>query len=212
MKNAKETFIRLAFASKALRFGEFTLKSGRKSPYFFNAGQIYTGMGMRTIGQLYADALIKSGLEYEHLFGPAYKGLPIATATAFALAEQGINVTLTFNRKEAKDHGEGGNLIGAPLTGKTIIVDDVIAAGTAFRESYATINNTGAEVTGVVISLDRCERGLHDISTLKEIEAQGIRVVSLITIYDLINFLKAAGESDKVSTLTDYLAIYGDGA
>lgn len=208
MTNA-ETFIRLAIDNNALKFGNFVLKSGRISPYFFNAGQFYQGLALNQLGKLYAQAIMNSQIEFEHLFGPAYKGLPLATATAVALAESGINTTVTFNRKEAKDHGEGGILIGAPLTGATIIIDDVITAGTAFREAKDLIETHGGTVTAVVIAFDRCERGKNNQSTLKEIENQGIRVLSLITLVDLINFLKATGDTNNLAKIQQYQAEYG---
>lgn len=209
MDNYKETFIRLALDCQVLKFGEFTLKSGRLSPYFFNAGLFYQGKALRQLGQFYAKTLIKHGIDFQHLFGPAYKGLPLATATAIALAELGKDITVTFNRKEAKTHGEGGQLIGAPLHGNTVIIDDVITAGTAFRESQALIAENGGKLTTVVIALDRCERGLTNQSTLAEIEAQGIRVLSIITLFDLINYLRQDGQLKEVERLLAYQAQYG---
>ena len=167
----KDAFIRLALDCNVLKFGEFTLKSGRISPYFFNAGLFYQGDALRQLGQFYAQTLIQNSIDFQHLFGPAYKGLPLATTTAVALAEAGINTTVTFNRKELKTHGEGGQLIGAPLTGNTVIIDDVITAGTAFREAQQLINAHGGQVTAVVIALDRCERGESRQSTLAEIQS-----------------------------------------
>src|SRR3989338_568215 len=152
MHCSKSDFIKLALTNKVLQFGQFTLKSGRQSPYFFNAGLFYQGESLRQLGQFYAKTLLDQQVEFSQLFGPAYKGLPLATATAIALAEKGKNATVTFNRKEIKSHGEGGQLIGAPLNGKTIIVDDVITAGTAFRESQALIKANGGELTGVIIA------------------------------------------------------------
>ncbi|ARG97798.1 orotate phosphoribosyltransferase [Legionella micdadei] len=209
MDTSKEAFIRLALDCQVLKFGEFTLKSGRISPYFFNAGLFYQGEALRQLGYFYAKTLIDDKIDFEHLFGPAYKGLPIATATAIALAELGVNTTVTFNRKEAKDHGEGGNLIGAPLHGSTIIIDDVITAGTAFRESQTLIKQNGGQLTGVVIALDRCERGQTHQSTLKEIEAQGIRVLSIITLFDLIDYLRKNNQTQDVERLLAYQREYG---
>ena len=209
MDTSKEAFIRLALDCQVLKFGEFTLKSGRISPYFFNAGLFYQGKALHQLGYFYAKTLIEHQMEFDHLFGPAYKGLPLATATAIALAELGINVTVTFNRKEAKDHGEGGNLIGSPLSGKTIIIDDVITAGTAFRESQSLIKQNGGQLEGVIIALDRCERGQSNQSTLKEIEAQGIRVVSIITLFDLIDYLRKNNQSREVGHLLAYQQEYG---
>lgn len=209
MNPFKESFIRFALDCQVLKFGEFTLKSGRLSPYFFNAGLFYTGNALRQLGQYYAKTLINHQINFQHLFGPAYKGLPLATATSIALAELGMDVTVTFNRKEIKDHGEGGQLIGAPLSGKTIIVDDVITAGTAFREAQNLIQQHGGQLSGVIIALDRCETGLTNQSALKEIEAQGIQVFSIITLFDLIDYLNMEGLDEKVEQLLAYQQQYG---
>lgn len=205
----KDAFIRLALECNVLKFGEFTLKSGRLSPYFFNAGLFYQGAALRQLGQFYAEVLVNSQLNFQHLFGPAYKGLPLATTTAVALAERGIDTTVTFNRKEAKAHGEGGQLIGAPLTGNTIIIDDVITAGTAFREAQHLIQQHGGTTTGVIIALDRCERGESNQSTLLEIKNQGIAVFSIITLFDLIDYLQRQGEQEQVHQLQRYQEQYG---
>jgi orotate phosphoribosyltransferase len=209
MNHIKSSFIKCALDAGVLRFGAFTLKSGRISPYFFNAGLFYEGQVLQTLGAFYAQTLIQHHAQFQHLFGPAYKGLPLATTTAIALAAQGINCTVTFNRKEVKAHGEGGQLIGAPLTGKTIIVDDVITAGTAFRESQTLINNNGGELVGVIIALDRCERGLTPRSALQEIKEQGINVYSIITLFDLIDYLKDEGQNEWVQKLMAYQECYG---
>ncbi len=205
----KDAFIRLALNCNVLKFGEFTLKSGRVSPYFFNAGLFYQGEALRQLGQFYAQTLIHHAIEFQHLFGPAYKGLPLATTTAVALAEAGINATVTFNRKEIKTHGEGGQLIGAPLVGNTVIIDDVITAGTAFREAQQLIDAEGGHLTAVVIALDRCERGNTHQSTLTEIENQGIRVLSIITLFDLIDYLERHHEHHLVKQLQQYQELYG---
>ena len=205
----KDAFIRLALDCNVLQFGEFKLKSGRLSPYFFNAGLFYHGEALRQLGQFYANTLIHHSIAFQHLFGPAYKGLPLATTTAVALAEAGINTTVTFNRKEIKTHGEGGQLIGAPLTGNTVIIDDVITAGTAFREAQQLIHANGGHVTAVVIALDRCERGETRQSTLAEIEKQGIRVLSIITLFDLIDYLQRHNEHQQVKQLQHYQELYG---
>ncbi|VEB38117.1 orotate phosphoribosyltransferase [Legionella cherrii] len=209
MNQMKSAFIKLALDCQVLKFGEFTLKSGRSSPYFFNAGLFYQGNALRQLGQFYAKTLTEQKAQFDHLFGPAYKGLPLATATAIALAEFGQETTVTFNRKEVKDHGEGGQLIGAPLTGRTIIVDDVITAGTAFRESQILIKENGGQLTGVIIALDRCERGVSQNSALAEIKAQGIDVYSIITLFDLIDYLKSVNQNEQVKKLEDYQALYG---
>lgn len=209
MNHTKSSFIKLALDSQVLKFGEFTLKSGRISPYFFNAGLFYQGNALRQLGQFYAQTLLEQHVEFDHLFGPAYKGLPLATATAVALDELGKDVTVTFNRKEIKNHGEGGQLIGAPLTGKTIIIDDVITAGTAFRESQTLIKENGGTLTAVIIALDRCERGLTEKSTLAEIKEQGIEVYSIINLFDLIEYLNNANEKEQLKKLEAYQTLYG---
>ncbi|KTD63351.1 orotate phosphoribosyltransferase [Legionella spiritensis] len=209
MEYSKPAFIRMALACDVLKFGEFTLKSGRKSPYFFNAGMFYQGDSLRHIGHFYAKTLLDNQIEFQHLFGPAYKGLPLATATAIALAERGVNTTVTFNRKETKDHGEGGQLIGAPLQGNTVMIDDVISAGTAFRESQEHIKAHGGNLTTVVIAMNRCERGITDRSAVDEIEAQGIKVLSVITFFDLVDYLIAEGADREVERMKAYQKQYG---
>ncbi|RUR04288.1 orotate phosphoribosyltransferase [Legionella sp. km772] len=209
MNYTKSAFIKLALESKVLKFGEFTLKSGRISPYFFNAGLFYTGAALDQLGQFYAQTLIDNKVEMDHLFGPAYKGLPLATAAAIALNQSHKNITVTFNRKEIKDHGEGGQLIGAPLSGKTIIIDDVITAGTAFRESQSLIKMNGGQLTGVIIALDRCERGQTNQSALSEIANQGIKVYSIINFFDLIDYLKANKQEEELDKMQAYYELYG---
>lgn len=209
MNHTKSSFIKLALDNQVLKFGEFTLKSGRLSPYFFNAGLFYQGNALRQLGHFYATTLLEHEIEFDHLFGPAYKGLPLATATAIALDALGKNISVTFNRKEAKTHGEGGQLIGSPLTGRTIIIDDVITAGTAFRESQTLIKEHGGALTGVIIALDRCERGLGKQSTLSEIKAQGIEVYSIINLFDLIDYLKENNQKEQVNKLEAYQTLYG---
>ena len=210
MDSSKEAFIRLALESKVLKFGDFKLKSGRQSPYFFNAGLFYEGKALSQLGQFYAETLIKHKIDFQHLFGPAYKGLPLATTTAIALASLNYPVTVTFNRKEAKDHGEGGCLIGAPLnSGNTVIIDDVITAGTAFRESQKLIQEAEGHLRAVVIALDRCERGQGRESTLEEIKREGIEVLSIITLFDLIDYLKKEGKTSEVEKLNAYQKEYG---
>ena len=209
MNHTKSSFIKLALDCQVLKFGEFTLKSGRLSPYFFNAGLFYHGSALRKLGQFYAQTIMSHQIEFDHLFGPAYKGLPLATTTAVALDELGKDCTVTFNRKEVKNHGEGGQLIGSPLTGKTLIIDDVITAGTAFRESQTLIKENGGILSGVIIALDRCERGLTEKSTLSEIKAQGINVYSIINLFDLIEYLKNDNQSTQVNKLEAYQELYG---
>lgn len=207
--HSKHAFIELAIQNGVLTFGDFVLKSGRQSPYFFNAGLFYTGDALRQLGQFYANTLIDNHIDCQHLFGPAYKGLPLATATAIALSQRGIHSSVTFNRKEAKTHGEKGQLIGAPLTGNTVIIDDVITAGTAFREAQTYIKTNGGHLTTVIIALDRCERGINAQSTLADIKAQGINVLSIITLYDLIAYLENKGWHHEVKQMKAYQLEFG---
>jgi orotate phosphoribosyltransferase len=210
-------FIDLALARSALRFGRFTLKSGRESPYFFNAGLFNDGESLSILGQCYAEALQASNLSFDMLFGPAYKGIPLVSATAIAYAErQGRNLPWAFNRKEAKDHGEGGQMVGRALSGKVVIVDDVITAGTAIRESVELIRRAGAEPVAVLLALDRQERGQGDRSAVQEVEAEfGLRCISLLTLADLIDILARATPGREplpeahLQALRDYRAQYG---
>lgn len=191
MKAYQREFIELAMKKQVLKFGEFTLKSGRKSPYFFNAGLFNTGRDLALLGRFYAAALCDSGVQYDVLFGPAYKGIPIATTTAVALAEHhDLDMPYCFNRKEAKDHGEGGMLVGSPLSGRIVVVDDVITAGTAIRESMEIIRQNNASLAGVMLSLDRQEKGKGELSAVQEVERDyGCQVFSIITLNDLISYL-----------------------
>ena len=188
MQEYQRTFIDLALSRQALRFGSFKLKSGRESPYFFNAGLFNDGEAIAVLGQCYAAALTRSGLEFDMLFGPAYKGIPLATTTAVALAEHHHrNVPWAFNRKEAKDHGEGGNIVGSPLKGRVVIVDDVITAGTAIRESVEIIRAAGATPAGVALALDRQERGQGSLSAAQEVQAEfGIPVIAVARLDELL--------------------------
>lgn len=192
MKAWQREFIEFAISKQVLKFGEFTLKSGRKSPYFFNAGLFNTGRDLAQLGRFYAQALVDSGIDFDLLFGPAYKGIPIATTTAVALADRHQrDLPYCFNRKEAKDHGEGGLLVGSPLEGRVMLVDDVITAGTAIRESMEIITAHHATLAGVLISLDRQERGREAISAIQEVERDyQCRVISIITLKDLISYLE----------------------
>ncbi len=212
MQPYKQQFIRFCLDLGVLRFGEFTLKSGRVSPYFFNAGLFNTGGAMLELGRFYASALADSGLEYDMLFGPAYKGIPLVTATASALADRfGIDKPLAFNRKEAKDHGEGGNIVGAPLAGSVLIVDDVITAGTAIRESQTLIDAAGARPAGVLIALDRQERGQGERSAVQEVEdSMGVKVVSIIGLADLVSHLESSsGHERELAAVAAYRDRYG---
>ena len=190
MQIHQRTFLDLAMQHEALRFGEFTLKSGRLSPYFFNAGRFDSGAALATLGECYADTLLASGLDFDMLLGPAYKGIPLASALAISLARRGRDLPLAFNRKEAKAHGEGGALIGAPLAGRVLIVDDVITAGTAIRESIGMIRYAGATPCGVLIALDRQERGqVGERSAAQEVGAEfGLPVQAVATLSDLLNY------------------------
>ncbi|MCK9468844.1 MAG: orotate phosphoribosyltransferase [Porticoccaceae bacterium] len=208
----QQQFVDLAVAENALRFGSFTLKSGRQSPYFFNAGLLCHGGALAVLGRCYAAAITASGVEFDMLFGPAYKGIPLAAATAIALADHyGRDVPYCFNRKEAKDHGEGGSLVGAPLAGRVLIIDDVITAGTAIREVMAIIEQAEAQPAGVVIGLDRRERGKGDLSAIQEVERDyGIPVVSIITIDHVIGYLDQQGDrADTVAAIRNYRQHYG---
>lgn len=203
--NLKKKFIRLALDNQVLQFGDFTLKSGRQSPYFFNAGLFYNGEALRQVGQCYAQLLLDNKVDCQHLFGPAYKGFPLATATAIALAEKSQHTKVTFNRKEVKDHGEGGDLIGAPLSGDIVVIDDVITAGTAFHHAEQLIMRHHAHVSTVVVALDRCEKGQGDISALAEIQARGIEVLSIISLYDLIDYLEEQQSNQQAQVLRNFV-------
>ena len=211
MRPHQKEFIDLILDRGVLRFGEFTLKSGRASPYFFNAGLINDGESLRKLGACYAEALIDARAGFDMLFGPAYKGIPLATATAISLAQHHRrNVPVAFNRKEAKSHGETGTLIGAPLSGRVLIVDDVITAGTAVRESIGLIRAAGASPAGVLVALDRQERGQGRLSAVQEVQtAFSIPVIRIITLDDLIEHLEAGGPSDELAALQNHRANFG---
>ncbi|ACX90086.1 orotate phosphoribosyltransferase [Pectobacterium parmentieri] len=213
MKAYQRQFIEFALSKQVLKFGEFTLKSGRISPYFFNAGLFNTGRDLALLGRFYAEALVDSGVEFDLLFGPAYKGIPIATTAAVALAEHhDRDLPYCFNRKEAKDHGEGGSLVGSPLQGRVMLVDDVITAGTAIRESMEIIGAHGATLAGVMIALDRQERGRADLSAIQEVERDyQCKVISIITLTDLIAYLaekpEMAAHLDAVKAYREHYGI-----
>jgi orotate phosphoribosyltransferase len=212
MRGYKREFIELALELGVLRFGEFTLKSGRVSPYFFNAGLFNTGYAAAKLGRFYAEAIARSDMQFDMLFGPAYKGIPLATLAAASLAEQhDIDVPYAFNRKEAKAHGEGGSIVGAPLSGGVLIVDDVITAGTAVREAYRIISAAGAEVAGLVISLDRQERGQGPYSAVQELkQSLDIPVVSIVQLDDLITLLEESSEYEEfLEPVLSYRKQYG---
>lgn len=207
----RQDFIRFAIEQKVLCFGEFKTKAGRISPYFFNAGLFNDGASLRSLSQFYAQAILASGLSFDMLYGPAYKGIPLAAGTAIALVEQGRNVPYCFNRKEAKDHGEGGNLIGAKLQGRVMIIDDVISAGTSVRESIDLIAAGGAEPCAVVIALDRMERGTGELSAVQEVQRNyGIPVVSIATLDDLLGYLRDDPEmKQNLQAVQTYRDCYG---
>ncbi len=210
----QQQFLQLAISKKVLCFGEFTLKSGRISPYFFNAGLFDDGQSMLTVSQCYAETILNNKLSFDMLFGPAYKGIPLATGVAMVLAQQGRNVPLAFNRKEAKSHGEGGKMIGAPLQGRVLIIDDVITAGTAIRESIDIIRDQGAEVAGIVIGLDRQEKGLTSAySASQEIQnLYDVQVISVVGLADILQFSAQKPElSDYFVKLSTYRAEHGVG-
>ena len=212
MQAYQRDFIRFALKTGVLRFGEFILKSGRRSPYFFNAGLFNTGGRLERLGHFYAEAITASGLAFEVLFGPAYKGIPLVSATAIALArEQGRDLPWCFNRKEVKDHGEGGQLVGAPLAGRVLIVDDVITAGTAIRESLAIIEAHGARPAGVVVALDRQEKGQDERSAIQQVEEEtGVPVVSIVALAQLIEFLRDdPAMQAHLEAIEAYRAAYG---
>ena len=205
----QRAFLDTALSRGVLRFGEFTLKSGRQSPYFFNMGRIDTGAALADVGTAYAAAVVASGLPFDMLFGPAYKGIPLAAATAVALArEHGRDVPWAYNRKEAKDHGEGGMVVGAPLSGRVLIVDDVITVGTAVRESLGLIRGAGASVAGVLVALDRQERGQGALSAVQELAREhGVPVIAIVGLDDLMEY---AGTRPDLAAERERLLAYRD--
>lgn len=212
MKAYQKEFIEFAIERGVLKFGEFTLKSGRTSPYFFNAGLFNQGSDLARLGRFYAAALQDSGVQYDLLFGPAYKGIPIATAAAIALYDTyQKDVPYCFNRKEKKDHGEGGNLVGSPLKGRVMLVDDVITAGTAIRESMEIVQANGAQLAGVLIALDRQEKGLGELSAIQEVERDyNATVISIVKLNDVIAYLQDSADfSEYLDAVTAYRAQYG---
>lgn len=212
MRDYQQQFIEFAITNQVLRFGNFTLKSGRQSPYFFNAGLFNTGQILAQLGRFYAAAIVDSGLQFDELFGPAYKGIPLVTTTAIALADRyQRDVPYCFNRKEIKDHGEGGQIVGANLQGRVLLVDDVISAGTAIREAMTMIQAHGAELAGVVIALDRQERGQGQLSAIQEV-AKICPVVSIIQLNHLISYLTQHSEQLEIlQAIQAYRDQYGCG-
>ena len=214
MNNLRQQFIAFSVSAGVLRFGEFTTKAGRQSPYFFNAGLFHDGATLGKVADFYAQTLLDSGVEFDMLFGPAYKGITLASATAVALANKGRNTSFAFNRKEAKDHGEGGTLVGAGLRGKVVIVDDVISAGTSVRESVDMIRAAGAEPCAVLIALDRMEKSgkdgaLSEGSAVQEVSREfGIPVISIGNLDDLFNYLSGEGADPQLAQYRDAVAAY----
>jgi orotate phosphoribosyltransferase len=210
MQDFQTRFVDYCLERGALRFGEFTLKSGRVSPYFFNAGIFNRGADLDALAGFYADAIVQSGIEFDLLFGPAYKGIPLAAITAGALyRNHGRDLPYAFNRKEAKDHGEGGNTVGAEIAGRVMIIDDVITAGTAIRESIALIEALGARVTAVTIALDRQEKGQGETSAIQELEQQGLQVVSIIRLDHILEYLATSGAAGEREAIEAYRERYG---
>jgi orotate phosphoribosyltransferase len=214
MSDYQQRFVQLAIARQALRFGEFKLKSGRLSPYFFNAGQFNDGDSLATLGECYAAALAAAGIHYDMLFGPAYKGIPLVAATAIALSrQQQRNIPWAFNRKEAKDHGEAGLIVGTPLKGRVVIIDDVITAGTAIRESIELIRTAGAQPVAVALALDRQERGTGGLSAVQEVESvYGLKCVSIMSLERLIQTLEGGGGQagpPEIAAMREYRTQYG---
>lgn len=211
MSSYQQEFIEFAIANDVLRFGEFTLKSGRISPYFFNFGQFTSGSSLAKLGNYYAEAIVASGLKFDMLFGPAYKGIPLVSIVAATLFEKhGLDYPFAYNRKEAKDHGEGGQIVGAELSGKVLVVDDVISAGTAIREAADIIIQNGAELGGICISLDRQERGLGEKSAVQEVESQfAIPVIHIAGLDDVINYLnKNSQDAELMDKINEYRKMY----
>jgi len=211
MKDYQKQFIELALQYEVLRFGEFKLKSGRNSPYFFNAGLFNSGRALAEMGRCYAQAIVDSGVEYDMLFGPAYKGIPLVAVTAMALQiDHGLDLPYAFNRKEAKDHGEGGSMVGAPLQGRVLILDDVITAGTAIREAIAMIKAGQATPVAVMIALDREEKGQGERSAVQELQQdEGLQVLNIIGMDNLIQYLSEQGEQAMLDAMQSYRADYG---
>lgn len=211
MADFRKDFIAFCLEQGVLKFGQFVTKSGRTTPYFFNAGLFSTGASLERLAQFYAKAILASGVKFDMLFGPAYKGIVLAASTAVALAREGRDVAFAYNRKEAKDHGEGGELVGAPLAGRVLIVDDVLTAGTAVGESLRMIASRGATPAGVAISLDRMERGTGELSAIQEIEKlHGIPVVSIASLDDLVSWLGDRAEfRQNLKAIREYRQLYG---
>ena len=210
MQPYQQEFLEYCLSKGVLRFGEFTLKSGRISPYFFNAGLFNEGKDLDRLGHFYAQAIINSEASFDVLFGPAYKGIPLAAVTAASLyREFGLNTPYAFDRKEIKDHGEGGQIVGAEIKGDVMVIDDVVTAGTAIRQSMQLIESLGAKVSAVTIALDRQEKGQQDMSALQELEQLGLQVIPIIRLEHLIRFLQTENNRDSLKALQQYRDQYG---
>ena len=212
MQAYQHAFLDFAISQGVLKFGEFTLKSGRISPYFFNAGLFQTGSALSQLGKFYAQAIVESGVQFDMLFGPAYKGIPLAAATAIALYEQyGRDYPYAFNRKEAKDHGEGGTIVGAALTGRVLVIDDVMTAGTAIREAASIVANQGAELAGVAIALDRQERGTGEQSAVQEVQSRyGVPVISIVSLQEISTHIQpSTTDAALLARIQAYRQQYG---
>jgi len=210
MHDYQSRFVDYCLERGALRFGEFTLKSGRVSPYFFNAGIFNRGADLAALAEFYADAIEQSGIEFDLLFGPAYKGIPLAAITASALFQKyRRDLPYAFNRKEAKDHGEGGNTVGAEIAGRVMIIDDVITAGTAIRESIALIEGLGANASAVTIALDRQEKGQGELSAIQELEQRGLEVICIIRLEHILEYLDDRGQIEQCAAIAAYCEKYG---
>jgi orotate phosphoribosyltransferase len=210
MQEFQQQFLDYCIQRGVLRFGEFTLKSGRVSPYFFNAGLFNSGADLSALGNFYAQAIQHSGIAFDVLFGPAYKGIPLAAITASSLYQQfNIDKSYAFDRKEKKDHGEGGQIVGAELKGDILIIDDVITAGTAIRQSMQLIDSLGARVKGVTIALDRQEKGQGEKSAIEELRQQGVNVIPIIQLSDIMTYLQQSGDQQQLQAVTEYRERYG---
>ena len=210
MQEFQSRFLDYCLQRGALKFGEFTLKSGRISPYFFNAGIFNTGADLAALGSFYAEAIQHANIDFDLLFGPAYKGIPLAAITASSLyKDHQRDIPYAFDRKEAKNHGEGGITVGAPIQGRVMIIDDVITAGTAIRQSLKLIESLGATVCSVTIALDRQEKGQGELSAIQELKALGIRVVPIIQLADILKYLQASNQTEHLETVSEYRNRYG---
>ncbi len=211
MNDFRQEFLQFSINQSVLRFGEFKTKAGRMSPYFFNAGLFADGLALKQLGEFYAKAILAAGIEFDVLFGPAYKGIPLAASTAIALTNSGMNTAYSFNRKETKDHGEGGNIVGAPLEGRVLIIDDVISAGTSVRESVEIIHAHGATPVGVIIAIDRMERGTGTLSAVQEVQQQyQIPVFAIANLDDLLAYLQTNPNMEQYApAVAQYRLTYG---